>query len=111
MIKESQKCNRTTRKSMSVATESPPLPIRLISRNVCLLSVCLFVPSLKSWFHGDWRLLVKEHIANIAKLEDVFFLLLRFGQFFVVVVFVNQPTVNYCEGFIRGRVCGFDSWR
>ena len=36
-----------------------------ISCNVCLLSVCLFVPSWKPHFLMDWILLVEERISLI----------------------------------------------
>ena len=50
-------------------TELAPTPIQSISFDVCLFVVCVsFVPSDDNRNHVDWRLLVKERIAKIAKL-------------------------------------------
>ena len=43
------------------------------------MSWCVFVPTWKLWFPVDWQLLVKERMANIAKLKDNIYGL--FGQF------------------------------
>ena len=48
-------------------TKLAPRPIQPISRDVRLS-----VPFRKPQFSVDWRLLIKECIANIAKLEDSF---------------------------------------
>ena len=47
-----------------LSTESAPV--------VCLF-VCLFVPSCKPQFAVDWRLLVKERIANIEEKKPKIF--------------------------------------
>ena len=39
-----------------------------VTMSVCYLSFCLLIPSWKPRFPVDWRLLVDERIANIARL-------------------------------------------
>ena len=86
--------------------------IFILSSDVRMLCVCAIA---KTRFPVDWRLLVKERIANIGTPVDVFgFLLLQYFlmfRFFACFgVFVNQPTVHNV-GLSRGRVCGGCCWR
>ena len=61
-----------------------PGPIQSLSFDVRQLCVCLCVPSRKTRFPVDWRLLDKDHIANID---------MSLTQFWGFGVFANQPTV------------------
>ena len=81
--------------------------------------MCVYVPSRKPNFPVDWRLLVKERIANIGIPLDVFWVLTLLMIFLVLKtnlgswVFANQSTVH-TGGVSRlgeGRVCGFGCWR
>ena len=55
----------------AIFTESVLRPIQSTIRHV-RLSVCLFVQSRKTHILVDWRLLVKEHIANIGRPPEIF---------------------------------------
>ena len=53
---------------MNIPPIKHDVPLRPIQSTICnvrLLSVCVCVPSRKPHFLVDWRLLVKERIANI----------------------------------------------
>ena len=61
----------STNSLMNIFTESALRPIQSVGRNV-YLCVCVFVPSSRIQQRTDWRLLVEECIAKIAKLRNVF---------------------------------------
>ena len=65
------------------------------------VSVCLWVPSEKSSFPVDWRLLAKRLIANI----DIFCFFYCFNDFSGCRVFANQPTVH-TGGVTRRNLAG-----
>ena len=78
-------------------------------------SVCFF-PSWKPRLPVDWRLLVEEGIANIAKLEDSFSpqkvvtMFCVFEKVWFFWVFASQPTVH--SGRVsRGTVFGYGCWQ
>ena len=48
-----------------IFNDSAPRPIQSVSRNIRDLYVCLSVHVWKPRLTLDWRLLVREHIANI----------------------------------------------
>ena len=54
------------------STESAPRRIQSLGRNVLLFVCPLSVPSNGTGNRLDWRLLVKERIAKIAKLRRTF---------------------------------------
>ena len=69
------------------------------------VSVCMSVPLQKHRFLVDWRLLVKEHIANIGITLASFFFKDLWGFF---VRFLGQYKAYYCAegGVSRTRVRG-----
>ena len=83
----------------------------LVSR----LYVCLCVPLRKTRFPVDWRLLVKECIANISVPLNVFgffaglIIFLHFQYFFGYFVFASHLTVH--KGVVSSGVCGCGGWR
>ena len=101
----------------SRATDPSIIFTELATRTIQSIScdVRLSVPSWKPRFSVDWRLLVKEHIANISIPLDVLFfaVLLIFcilKKKFFFGVFANHSTVH-SGGVSRGRVCGCGCWR
>ena len=68
--------------------------------------VLLFVPSWKPRFQVNWRLLVKERISNISKLEVFFFFFGRLYWFLAAraaleVWFMVGPSVCPLENFVK----------
>ena len=70
----------------------PTGPIQSLRRDVRVSSVCVSVPSRKTRFPENWRLLVEEYIANIGMPLNVFSFLL----FWWFSVFWNFWTGVWC---------------
>ena len=70
------------------------------------MSVCLCVPSRNTRIPVDWRLLVKEHIANIGIPLEFFWVFVVLMVFVVVLNFFcgYLQTILLCKGASRGRV-------
>ena len=69
-----------------------------VSKLRCPSVVCLSVPSQKTCFPVDWRILVKERIANIGILIEIVFLC-RFDDFLCFDIFLR------CWVFATSLLC------
>ena len=76
--------------SIVIKLNWPSGPIQSLSCYVCQSCVGVFVPSQKTRFLVDCRLLVRERIANIGIPLDIFNDFLRFEIFWGVRVFVTS---------------------